>query len=63
MDRDWYMNFFSGTHLRAPWPGGQVFGAKNGGRERNLSLGLGMVAAGCRRPDGLWEKNPFSPRM
>ena len=40
-----------------------VFGAKNGGREKNISLGLGMVAAGCRRPDGLWEKNPFSPRM
>ena len=47
-----------GPHLCAPWPDWQVFGAKKWGRERNLSLGLGMVAAGCRRPDGLWEKNP-----
>lgn len=22
-----------------------------------------MEAAGCRRPDGLWEKSPFSPRI
>lgn len=32
---------------------GKVFGAKSEG-ERDL-VSPGMIAAGCRRPDGLWE--------